>query len=80
MSCGVGLDLELLWLWWRPAAAALIPLLAWETSLSYRCSPKKKKKILRGRGSLAPSLASGHRQGSVAECQVGVYASHPQAP
>ena len=34
MSCGVGhrctLDPELLWLWCRLAAAALIRLLAWE--------------------------------------------------
>ena len=34
MSCGVGhrrgLDLALLWLWCRPAAAALIQPLAWE--------------------------------------------------
>ena len=34
MSCGVGLrcglDLVLLWLWGRPAAAALIRPLAWE--------------------------------------------------
>ena len=34
MSCGVGhrhgLDLALLWLWYRPAAAALIQPLTWE--------------------------------------------------
>ena len=34
VSCGVahrcGLDLALLWLWHRLAAAALIPLLAWD--------------------------------------------------
>ena len=34
MSCGValryGLDLVLLWLWSKPAAAALIQPLAWE--------------------------------------------------
>ena len=34
MSCGVGRgqgsDLALLWLWCRPAAVALIRLLAWE--------------------------------------------------
>ena len=34
MSCGVGhrcgLDLALLWLWHRPAAAALTKPLAWE--------------------------------------------------
>ena len=34
MSCGTGrkrgLDLALLWLWWRPAATAPIGPLAWE--------------------------------------------------
>ena len=34
MSCGVrhrhGLDLALLWLWYRPAATALIQSVAWE--------------------------------------------------
>ena len=34
MSCGVGhrcgSDLELLWLWWRPAVAVPIGPLAWE--------------------------------------------------
>ena len=29
-SCSRGLDTKLLWLWYRPAAAALIRLLAWE--------------------------------------------------
>ena len=33
MSCGVGRrrgsDLALLWLWWRPAAVALVRPLAW---------------------------------------------------
>ena len=42
MSCGVGHrhspDLALLWLWYRPAATALIQPLAWE--------PSKKKKIV----------------------------------
>ena len=47
VSCRVGhrhcLDPTLLWLWCRPAAAALIPPLAWE--LPYpRCSSKKDKK------------------------------------
>ena len=44
MSCGVGLrrgpDLVWLWLWWRPAAAVLIPPLAWE--LPYACGAALK--------------------------------------
>ena len=54
MSCGVdhrhGLDPTLLWLWCRPAATALIGLLAWElpyamgTALKRENSKKKKKK------------------------------------
>ena len=42
MSCGVGLDPELLWLWCRPVAVALIPSLG--TSICLRCGPKKQKK------------------------------------
>ena len=34
----------LLWLWCRPAAAAPIRPLAWETSICRRCGWKKKKK------------------------------------
>ena len=37
-----GLDLALLWLWCRPAAAAAIRPLAWE--LHHGCGPKKGKK------------------------------------
>ena len=52
MSCGVGhrhgldpvlLDLALLWLWCRPAAAALIQLLAWELPYAAGTALKKKK-------------------------------------
>ena len=45
MSCGVGhicgSDPTLLWLWHRPAAAALIQPLAWK--LPYAAGPNKKK-------------------------------------
>ena len=55
MSCSVGRrrssNPELLWLWWRPAAAALIRPLAWEPPYAAgtaikRQKTKKKKKIL----------------------------------
>ena len=46
--CGVGhrqgLDPALLWLWYRPAATALIPPLAWELPICRGYNPKKKKK------------------------------------
>ena len=53
MSCGVGrrhgLDPELLWLWCRLAAEALIQPLAWEppyaTSVALKCKKKKKANI-----------------------------------
>ena len=48
MSCGVGhrsgLDLELLWLWCRPAAAAPIQHLFWELPYAAGGAIKKKKK------------------------------------
>ena len=50
MSCGVGRRhdsdpvLLLLWLWRRPAAAALIQPLAWELSCTADSDLKKKKK------------------------------------
>ena len=52
VSCGVGRrcgsDPELLWLWHRPAATALIQPLAWETPYALgvglnRQKPKKKR-------------------------------------
>ena len=47
MSCGIGrrrgLDLVLLWLWCRLAAAAVIPLLAWE--IPYAAGVALKRKI-----------------------------------
>ena len=47
MSCGVGyrpgLDPELLWLWCRPAAAAPIPPLAWETPYAVGMALEKAK-------------------------------------
>ena len=52
MSCGVGhrrgSDLEWLWLWCRPAAAALIGPLAWEAPCAVGAAlgeKKKKKKV-----------------------------------
>ena len=46
MSCGIGhrygLDLALLWLWWRPATVALIRPLAWELPYAMRAALKSK--------------------------------------
>ena len=48
MSCGVGyrcnLDLELLWLWCRRAAAALFQPLAWELPYAPSAALKKERK------------------------------------
>ena len=48
VSCGVGckygLDLALLWLWHRPAAAAPVQPLAWELLYAAGAGLKKKKK------------------------------------
>ena len=48
MSCGVGrrqgLDPTLLWLWGRPAAAALIQHLAWERPCATGAALKRKKR------------------------------------
>ena len=48
MNCGIGhrcgLDLVLLWLWHRPAAAALIRSLAWEPPYATGAALEKKKK------------------------------------
>ena len=48
MSCGVGhrhsLDPELLWLWCRPVATALIRLLAWEPPYAVGTALKRQKK------------------------------------
>ena len=47
MSCDVGcrpgLDPELLWLWWRPAATALIQPLAWEPPYAVSAALKRQK-------------------------------------
>ena len=58
MSCGVGRrcgsDLELLWLWHRPAATALIQPLAWQPphamGAALKTKDKKKKKKKSGTG------------------------------
>ena len=48
MSCGIGqrcgLDPMLLWLWYRPAAKALIKPLAWEPSYAVGSALKRQKK------------------------------------
>ena len=48
MSCGVdlkcSLDLALLWLWCRPAAAALIQPLTWELPFAESTAVKEKQK------------------------------------
>ena len=48
MSCAVGhrygLDLVLLWLWCRPAAAARVQTLAWELPYSVGRTVKRKEK------------------------------------
>ena len=52
------MDPALLWLWWRPAAAAPIRLLAWEPPYAEGAAQKKtndkKKKIETGRCATAP--------------------------
>ena len=62
MSCGVGrrcgLDLTLLWLWCRPAAAALIRRLAWEPPYAADVALKRQKKKVR-------PLASSHSKDEV---------------
>ena len=39
-----GLDLVLLWLWWKPVAAALIGPLAWEPPYAMGVALKRAKK------------------------------------
>ena len=54
MSCGVGLDPALLWLWHRPVATALVRPLAWEPphavdaaqEMAKRQKKKKRKSTL----------------------------------
>ena len=47
VSCGVGRrrssDPEMMWLWWRPAATALIQALAWEIPYAAVALKRKKK-------------------------------------
>ena len=51
MSCGVGqrLGSDLLWLWCRPAAVALIRPLAWEPPYAEGAALKKKKRKKKGK-------------------------------
>ena len=44
VACRCGSDLALLWLWHRPAGAALIEPLAWELLYATSVALKKKKK------------------------------------
>ena len=44
VGCRRGLDSELLWLWCRPAAAALIGPLAWKPPYAMGAALKDKKK------------------------------------
>ena len=46
ISCRLGWDPVLLWLWCRPAAVALILPLAWEAPDATGMALKKKKKAL----------------------------------
>ena len=54
MSCSVdcqcGLNPMLLWLWYRPAAIALIQSLGLGSSIGQGCDPKKQEKKERKRG------------------------------
>ena len=71
MSCGVGRrygwDPELLWLWYRPAATALIRPLAWEAPYAAGTALKrqKTKKRKRNRGSISVAMAPSHRSGGI---------------
>ena len=44
VGCGRGSDPELLWLWRRPEAAALIRPLAWEPPCAARAAQEKGKR------------------------------------
>ena len=44
VGCRHGSDPELLWLWYRPAAVALIQPLAWELPYAMGVALKKQKK------------------------------------
>ena len=44
IGCRCGSDPELLWLWYRLAAIALIRFLAWELPCAAGAGPKKQKK------------------------------------
>ena len=43
VDCRCGLDLALLWLWYRPEATALISSLAWEPPYAAALKRQKKK-------------------------------------
>ena len=56
MSCGIGrrhgLDLALLWLWYRPAATALIQPLAWEPPYAVGVALRRQKKKRTGKSGM----------------------------
>ena len=59
MSCGVGSDPMLLWLWHRPAAVAPIQPLVWEPPYATGGALKKRqKKIVIGVPIMAQHLAN----------------------
>ena len=59
-SCGV--DLVLLWLWCKPAAASLIQFLAWELPYTRDTAPKSKK-LKKNCFSVRPSKGRAHGLG-----------------
>ena len=59
-----GSDLALLWLWYRPAAAAPIPPLAWEHPCAAGSALKSQKKVGEGGGSAVWSSLAKYLFGS----------------
>ena len=68
MTCGVGhrcnSDPALLWLWWRPVAAALISPLAWEPPYVMGAALKRQNKTKQKSQKHDPSLCTGGGWGS----------------
>ena len=66
MSCGVGRrcssDPLLLWLWWTPAAVALIQPLAWEPPYAKGAALEKTKKKKREREIIILSEVKSERE------------------
>ena len=71
VGCRCGLDLELLWLWHRPAATALTGPLAWEPPYAVgvalkRQKTKKKKKFPVKKKSINLILGATHHLNNIA--------------